>query len=149
MQPENANEDLNVIKQVMALQDMKSSELETVWSKFFDYPPEVSSRQHMIAKLAYKIQELAYGGVDDETENKIKTSARKIQTLRDQKKKARKFSPMIGTKITKKYHGQVYEVLVVKDGFAYNNEIYNSLSAIATKIAGSRWNGLTFFGIKK
>ena len=54
---ENVNEDLSVIKQVMALQDMKSSELETVWSKFFDYPPEVSSRQHMIAKLAYKIQD--------------------------------------------------------------------------------------------
>ena len=56
---ENVNEDLSVIKQIIALQDMKSSELETVWSKFFDYPPEVSSRQHMIAELAYKIQELA------------------------------------------------------------------------------------------
>lgn len=146
---ENVNEDLSVIKQVMALQDMKSSELETIWSKFFDHPPEVSSRQHMIAKLAYKIQELAYGGVDDETENKIKACARKIQTPKDQKKKTRKFSPMIGTKITKEYRGRVYEVLVVKDGFAYNDEIYTSLSAIARKISGTRWNGLTFFGIKK
>ena len=146
---ENGNGDFHVIKQVMALQNMKSAELEAMWNKYFDHPPEVASRQHMTAKIAYKIQELVYGGVDSETEEKIKACAKKIQTPLDPKKKARKFSPMIGTKITKEYHGKMHEVLVVKDGFAYNNEIYNSLSAIATKISGTRWNGLKFFGVKK
>ena len=146
---ENVNGDFHVIKQVMALQNMKTAELEAMWNKYFDHPPEVASRQHMTAKIAYKIQELVYGGVDAETEDKIKACAKKIQTPIDPKKKARKFCPMIGTKITKEYHGKMHEVLVVKDGFAYNNEIYNSLSAIATKIAGTRWNGLKFFGVKK
>ena len=145
----NTKQDLSVIKQVAALQSMKNAELETVWHKLFDHPPEVASRQYMIGKLAYKIQELAYGGVDSETENKIKAGAKRILTPTDQKKKACRFTPMIGTTITKEYHGKVHEVLVVNDGFAYNNEIYRSLSAIATKIAGTRWNGLKFFGVKK
>ena len=146
---ENANENLSVIKQVMALQNMRGSELEAMWDKFFDHPPEVLSRQHMTAKIAYKIQELVYGGIDAETEDKIKAGAKKIQGPLDPKKKSKKFSPMIGTKITKEYRGKLHEVLVVKDGFAYNNEIYKSLSAIATKIAGTKWNGLKFFGVGK
>ena len=66
-----------------------------------------------------------------------------------QSKKTRKFSPIIGTKITKKYGDKIHEVLVVNDGFSYEGTVYTSLSAIATKIMGTRWNGLKFFGVKK
>ena len=142
------NNELSVIKQVMALESMKTSELESIWGKFFDHKPEIASRQHMMAKLAYRIQELAYGSLDSETEGKIKAFARKIQHPLDRKGKAKKFSPKIGTKITKNYHGKLHEVLVVKDGFAYNDEIFKSLSAIANKITGTKWNGLKFFGVK-
>lgn len=48
----NTKQDLSVIKQVAALQSMKNAELETVWHKFFNHPPEVASRQYMMAKLA-------------------------------------------------------------------------------------------------
>ena len=48
---ENVNEDLSVIKQVMALQNMKTA--EATWSEYFDHPPEVASRQHMTAKNAW------------------------------------------------------------------------------------------------
>ena len=89
---------------------------------------------------------MAYGGVDSETEEKIKSCAKKIQTPIDSKR-TREFSPMVGTKITKEYHGKPHEVFVVKEGFSYNNEIYKSLSAIASKIAGTKWNGLKFFAV--
>ena len=62
-------------------------------------------------------------------------------------KKSHKFSPMIGTKITKKYNDQMIEIVVVNNGFAYDGEVYKSLSAIATKITGTKWNGLKFFGV--
>jgi hypothetical protein len=54
---------------------------------------------------------------------------------------------MIGTKIMKEYKGNVIEVLVVPDGFSYAGEIYKSLSSIATRITGTKWNGLKFFGV--
>ena len=73
-------------------------------------------------------------------------NSEKIQTPLEPKK-TRKFSPMVGTTITKEYRGKLHEVLVVNGGFSYNNETYKSLSAIATKIAGTKWNGLKFFAV--
>ena len=98
----------------------------------------------MISKIAYKIQKLAYGGVDPATEEKIREQAKKI-SLKNKNKK--KFQPQIGTKIVKEYHDKTYEVLVVDDGFAYEGEVFKSLSAIANKITGTKWNGLKFFGV--
>ncbi|MBO7453855.1 MAG: DUF2924 domain-containing protein [Alphaproteobacteria bacterium] len=142
----NTKNDLSIIKQIIALQSMDENSLRNMWDKFFDYKPEVSSRQHMISKIAYKIQELAYGGVDPDTEEKIREQAKKT-SLKNQKKK-KKFQPQIGTKIVKEYHDKTYEVLVVNDGFAYEGNVFKSLSAIANKITGTKWNGLKFFGVK-
>lgn len=143
------NDNLEVIKQITRLQGMSPQELKAVWDKFFDHPPEISSRQHMLAKLAYKIQELAYGGVDGETKNKIRACAKEVVKGELKNKKSSKFSPMVGTRIIKEYRGKTHEVLVVTDGFAYEGTTFRSLSAIATKIAGTKWNGLKFFNVKE
>ena len=45
--------------------------------------------------------------------------------------------------------GKTYEVTVCAEGFEYVGRRYKSLSAIATEIAGTRWNGFLFFGLKK
>lgn len=115
----NTQNDLSIIKQIIALQSMDEDSLQNMWNKFFDCKPEVSSRQHMISKIAYKIQELAYGGVDPATEEKIREQAKKT-SLKNKKKK--KFQPQIGTKIVKEYHNKTYEVLVVdNEGFSGGN----------------------------
>ncbi|GHT95763.1 hypothetical protein FACS1894122_13550 [Alphaproteobacteria bacterium] len=54
---------------------------------------------------------------------------------------------MVGTKIIKEYKGKLIEVLVVNNGFSYSGEIFKSLSAIATQITGTKWNGLKFFQV--
>jgi hypothetical protein len=61
----------------------------------------------------------------------------------------KKYKPLIGSKIIKEYHDKTYEILVVDGGFSFKGEIFKSLSAIATKITGTRWNGLKFFGVKE
>jgi hypothetical protein len=137
--------DLNILKQIISLQDKKLSELKALWKKMFDHVPAISSREYMIAKIAYRIQELAYGGVDEVTKDKIQAAAREIKNPKAVRSK--KFNPMTGTKIVKEYKGNIIEVLVVSDGFAYAGEVYKSLSSIATKITGTKWNGLKFFGI--
>ncbi|MDR0555773.1 MAG: DUF2924 domain-containing protein [Holosporaceae bacterium] len=139
------SEDLKIMRQILSLQDKKISELKALWERMFDHPPAISSREYMIAKIAYRIQELAYGGVDEATRDKIQAAAREIK--RPKAIGSKKFRPMIGTKIMKEYKGNVIEVLVVPDGFSYSGEIYKSLSSIATKITGTKWNGLKFFGV--
>ena len=139
-------QDLSVIKQVMDLQNKSLREFDKLWAKMFDHPPAIASREYMISKLAYRIQELAYGGIDDATENKIKAAAKEISKTK--KAPTRKFCPMIGTKIVKEYKGANHEVFVIPDGFSYCGEVYNSLSAVAGKITGTKWNGVKFFNLR-
>jgi hypothetical protein len=44
--------------------------------------------------------------------------------------------------------GHSYRVMVMADGFAYGGKTYASLSEIASDIAGTRWNGPRFFGLR-
>ena len=39
------------------------------------------------------------------------------------------------------------EVKVLAEGFEYEERRYESLSAVARAITGTRWNGLLFFGL--
>jgi hypothetical protein len=54
---------------------------------------------------------------------------------------------MIGTRIVKEYRGKMHEVTVVSDEFAYSGAIFSSLSAVAQKITGTKWNGIKFFNL--
>ncbi len=38
---------------------------------------------------------------------------------------------------------------LTSDGYIYDGRPYNSLSAVARAVTGTRWNGLLFFGIAK
>ena len=54
-----------------------------------------------------------------------------------------------GTRLMREWHGVVHVVDVVEGGFMWNGKVHGSLSAIARAITGVRWNGLTFFGLRK
>ncbi|MFL6450666.1 MAG: DUF2924 domain-containing protein [Bryobacteraceae bacterium] len=34
-------------------------------------------------------------------------------------------------------------------GFGYREQVYGSLSQVAHRITGTRWNGYAFFGLRK
>jgi len=56
----------------------------------------------------------------------------------------------IGSTITTYRGNQEYIVKVLQDNkFSYNQKIYNSLTAIATDITGTKWNGYAFFKLKR
>jgi hypothetical protein len=54
----------------------------------------------------------------------------------------------VGSVIVREHLGKVHEVLVVPSGFCCQGQIYSSLSTIAGKITGTRWNGPRFFGLR-
>jgi len=97
--------------------------------------------------LAYKLQEIQQG--------KLKS---KYQTLLDEfsinpnaiieRKEVPTYQIQQGQKITKKYHGRVYEVIKTEEVFVYNNQTYKSLSIIANKITGQKWSGPRFFNLR-
>ena len=49
----------------------------------------------------------------------------------------------------REWQGTEHVVTVLVVGFEYQGRPYQSLSAVARAITGTRWNGLVFFGLKR
>lgn len=54
----------------------------------------------------------------------------------------------VGTILTREWNGTVHRAIVVDDGFLWDGTKYDSLSAIAFAMTGTRWNGPRFFGLR-
>jgi hypothetical protein len=110
-------------------------------------PPKAYGPDLLRRSIAHRIQEKAYGG--------LPASARR--TL-DQLVKAaiakpggrlelpRRIKP--GSELIRSWKGKSHRVIVMADGFAYDGVTFPSLSEIATRITGTRWNGPRFFGLR-
>ena len=106
---------------------------------------------------AYAAQEATYGGLSDEVRKKIDALIKVYDPINKRTLKSNSLNPqgfdprlpMPGSFISKKYKGQKIEVKVLENGFEYQGTIYKNLSAVATKITGSHWNGFIFFGLNR
>lgn len=52
-----------------------------------------------------------------------------------------------GMRLVREWQGEVYQVLVLPQGFEMQGRVYKSLSAIARYITGTAWSGPLFFGL--
>ncbi len=57
--------------------------------------------------------------------------------------------PVAGTRLVREWNGTEHTVTVLRDGFDFEGRKYQSLSAIARTITGTRWNGWRFFGLRE
>ena len=94
----------------------------------------------MRRRLAHRVQELAYGGLSDAAQKKLNSVNGKIRRTHS--------GLRVGTVIVRTWRDFKYEVRVCKDGFEWNGQLFNSLSATAHTITGVNRNGYEFFGIK-
>jgi hypothetical protein len=53
-----------------------------------------------------------------------------------------------GTILSREWNGITQRAIVVEDGFLWEGTRYDSLSAIAFAITGTRWSGPRFFGLR-
>ena len=61
----------SVLARVAALRGMPTPELKLQWQQLFDAPPPPYNRRFLESRLAYRIQELAYGGLKPETVKRL------------------------------------------------------------------------------
>ena len=135
---------------LVALKTMPMPELRAEWRRLFETEPPQFNRRALENRLAYRIQELAYGGLKPETRKRLEALGDIYDsddvTTRRIRHDAR---PVAGTRLVREYRGTEHTVTVLADGFEWQGRPYRSLSAIARAITGTRWNGLVFFGIKR
>jgi hypothetical protein len=100
----------------------------------------------MLPILAFRIQELAHGGLKTETMTQLREITASL-TSPGQNATRPRFKA--GTRLVREWRGKVHEVLITADGYKYLGETYKSLSPIACRITGTHWSGPAFFGTRR
>ena len=136
-----------VSARVAALKTTGTPELKQMWRDFFHQEPPPFNRRYLESRLAYRIQELAYGGLKKETVKRLEKLGEQLDggkaAIRRRRADTR---PIAGTRLIKYWQDTPHEVIVGVDHFEYQGRRYKSLSAIASAITATNRNGWTFFG---
>lgn len=140
---------INTVKQILALQHQPLAELQAQWREIFQQAPPPYQRGYLIQRLAYRIQELAYGGLSPKSRQQLTKLGDHLAKHGQLPQQSSDNRPVEGTRLVREYQGQSHEILVAREAFIYDGKPYKSLSAIARAITGTRWNGHVFFGLKK
>ena len=139
-----------ILARLAALKLMSVNDLKAEWQALFNAPAPNNSRTFLESRLAYRIQELTYGGPDKQTRRLLDLLADEVEgTLTRKGQIADPRNPVVGTKLIREWDGTAHTVTVLKDGFDWGGQRYKSLSAVARAITGTRWNGYRFFGLRE
>lgn len=142
--------DQTVLSRLAALKAMSVKELKAEWEKLLGTSAPNNSRAFLELRIAYRLQELTYGGPDRDTRRLLDLLADEVEgTLTRKAQIADPRNPVVGTKLIREWDGVAHTVTVLKDGFDWGGQRYKSLSAVARAITGTRWNGYRFFGLRE
>jgi len=120
--------------------EMDLEGLRALWRQRYGEPPPLRSVPLMRLQLAWRVQAEVYGGLDGPIRKVLSRKGRVEMEGRHLG---------IGAVLTRNWKGRKVTVVVEENGFKWDGKMFPSLSAAATAIAGSRWNGPRFFGLRE
>lgn len=135
--PANRMERLKLTLQAIEASNLE--ELRALWQSHFGPPPALRSVDLMKLILSWRLQARTYGGLDPALRRKLKSKAAADAATADL---------AVGTILIRDWQGQRIEVTVEEAGFRWGDQTYPSLSAVASAVTGTRWNGPRFFGLR-
>jgi hypothetical protein len=158
------NMNLNVGKELAALQRLSVKELRDRYAEAFGETTNTGNKTWLMKRIAWRLQALAEGDLSERARRRaaelandadLRLSPPKIKPVPMEAAgrtttgiladKADDRLPLPGTIITREYKGQTLQVRVLAKGFEYVGEVYKSLSAVAKAVTGSHCNGYAFF----
>jgi hypothetical protein len=155
--------ELNIVNEVATLERLSIGQLRQRFAELFGETTKASNRTWLIKRIVWRMQALAEGDLSERARRRAAELARDADLrLNPPQNKANTTTtpppqdvhipapvdhrlPPPGTILTRPYKGQLLQVQVLTDGFAYAGRVYASLSAVAKAITGSHTNGFLFF----
>ncbi|MEC5321849.1 DUF2924 domain-containing protein [Aurantimonas sp. A3-2-R12] len=139
--------DCTLLEEIGGLADLDLASLRSRWLGLYgSEAPDRMSRELLIQAVAYRLQEIAFGGLSSVSRATITNGRGSTTTERiriDRSVKA-------GTRFIREWQGRTVEVVANgSGGYLYRGCTYRSLSAIAREITGTRWSGPAFFGLTR
>ena len=152
----------NIVNEVATLQRLSVGQLRQRFAELFGETTKASNRTWLVKRIAWRMQALAEGDLSERARRRAAELARDADLrLNPPQNKANTTTPPLqdvpipapvdprlpppGTILSRPYKGQLVQVQVLTEGFAYGGRVYASLSAVAKAITGSHTNGFLFF----
>lgn len=136
----------SVAAQLTALSTLPIKELWTLWDRYFPRRPSHHNRSHLEARIAYKLQEAAFGGLPTPLRTQLLRLGEAQSAMKSRTTNAVCIVP--GTWLVREFGQREHRVLALPDGaFDYEGRRFKSLSAVARHITGTPWSGPVFFGL--
>jgi len=156
---------LNVGKEIATLKHMTVAELRARYAAVFGEPTRSGHKEFMIKRIVWRIQSLAEGDLSQRARQRAEELANDADIRMTPPRRsaqpdgqpevvgtlppADRRLPMPGTVLTRQYKGRAMVVTILPNGFDYEGKVYRSLSAVATAVTGTHWNGYHFFRLGK
>jgi hypothetical protein len=135
-------------QKLAALNDLTAPQLRAEWRRLYRGQPPRLSRDLLVRSIAYRIQELAHGGLSKATRRKLLALTKVLQSNGSiEPDDGPNLRP--GARLVREWRGRTHTVRVTEDGFEYDGKPYSSLSKIAHAITGAHWSGPRFFGLNR
>ena len=135
-----------LLQQITALNALTAQQLRDEWRRLYRGQPPRLSRDLLIRTIAYRMQELAYGGLSKATQRKLDALTKEME-----RKGSIVVTPDLslrpGARLVREWRGRTHTVVVTQDGFEYAGKTFPSLTKIAHVITGAHWSGPRFFGL--
>jgi Protein of unknown function (DUF2924) len=145
MTPTTVGKTETVSLRLLALEQMDYATLRSEWRRLYRvHPPKRVARDLLMLGVGWKIQEQAYGDHGVATKRRLAELAKTLQRDGDvTRNRVAHLKP--GAKLVREWRSKTHTVIVLDDGFEWNGQRWQSLSAIAREITGARWSGPRFF----
>ena len=128
------------------LESLTHAELKARWNELYDVRcPKHMSRKFLLAAVAHRIQENAFGGLGKATTRRLERISTDVAAGKPVRQPG--LTIKSGTRLLREWNGVVHEVIVLETAVKYRGETWPSLSAVAREITGARWSGPRFFGL--
>lgn len=162
--------DAALVKEIEDLERMTVPDLRGKYVEAFGEETRSFNKDFLRKRIAWRLQALAYGDLSGRARRRaaelandadlrvraprmlpkadpVEVRRHKVVSTLNSSHDPR--VPVPGSLLVREFRGRTVVVKVLRDGFEYEGEVYKSLSAVASEIAGTKWNGFQFFGLKR
>jgi len=133
---------------IARLNELTAQQLRDEWHRLHGGQPPRLSRDLLIRTIAYRIQEVAYGGLSKAIQRKLAVLGKELK-LKGGVVVTPDLSLRPGARLVREWRGRTHTVIVTENGFEYAGEVFLSLTKIAHAITGAHWSGPRFFGLNR
>jgi hypothetical protein len=164
---------MNLARDIAALPTLSVAQLRSRYAEVFGEATNAANKAWLVKRIAWRLQASAEGDLSERARQRAALLANDADLRLSPPKSAildvpegaapassgsapepghrvpDRRLPLPGAILTRPYKGQQLQVTVLQNGFAYQGNVFASLSAVAKAITGSHCNGYLFFRLAK